>query len=233
MRPTLAVIIPVGDDIGSLPGFGGGWGSGNRPDNSLPGYGHPGGGPIYHPGHPDHGLPSGPPDHAWWGGGRPDRPGNDLPWAPVHPGNRPPGSGGGHPGNRPPGSWGGRPDQGLPGEQPGIDNSLPGGWGRPDQGLPGPQRDSTEAAGERQHRGRRLGDRRCQRHAGMGVGAEARISAGHRQQSAGRQAADPRPRAARASRTEVTPRERKDLRWILALTALVVIVIVIVSVLWN
>lgn len=146
MRPTLAVIIPVGDDIGSLPGFGGGWGSGNRPDNSLPGYGHPGGGPIYHPGHPDHGLPSGPPDHAWWGGGRPDRPGNDLPWAPVHPGNRPPGSGGGHPGNRPPGSWGGRPDQGLPGEQPGIDNSLPGGWGRPDQGLPGPQPKAYSAA---------------------------------------------------------------------------------------
>ena len=131
MRPTLAVIIPVGDDISSLPGFGGGWGSGNRPDNSLPGFpAHPGGGPIYHPGHPDHGLPSGPPDHAWWGGGRPDRPGHDLPWAPVHPGNRPPGSGGGpvdpgwgggpplHPGNRPPGSAGGRPDNTLPGAQP-------------------------------------------------------------------------------------------------------------------
>jgi hypothetical protein len=60
-------------------------------------------------GHPDQGLPGGPPSH---------------------PGNRPPGSAGGpvdpgwgggpplHPGHRPPGSGGGHPDQGLPGQPP-------------------------------------------------------------------------------------------------------------------
>jgi hypothetical protein len=71
-------------------------GGGGQIDNSLPGGRPPhiGGGPIYHPGHPDHGLPS----------------------SPGHPANRPPGSWGGptdpgygwgggeHPGNRPPGS---------------------------------------------------------------------------------------------------------------------------------
>ncbi|MBT1509449.1 hypothetical protein KIP88_02945 [Bradyrhizobium sp. SRL28] len=150
-QPTLAVIIPIGGDVGSLPGFGGGWGSGPRPDQGLPGSpgrpdnslpwapGHPGGGPIY----PDY-LPG-------WGGGwgsgavdpgygrpifHPGHPDHGLPVQPGHPGNRPPGSGGGHPDQGLP--WAPvRPDQGLPGEQPGIDNSLPGGgWTRPDQGLP-------------------------------------------------------------------------------------------------
>jgi hypothetical protein len=93
------------------------------PDQGLPGGGGDGPAvspPIYHPGHPDHGLPSVPP--GYWGGERPGRP--------PHPGNRPPGSWGGpvDPGYGWPGG-GGHPDQGLPG----------GGWGggRPDQGLPG------------------------------------------------------------------------------------------------
>jgi hypothetical protein len=57
--PQLYLILPVGGSDGSI-------------DNTLPG-GRPGhvAPPIYHPGHPDHGLPS----------------------APAHPGNRPPGSG--------------------------------------------------------------------------------------------------------------------------------------------
>jgi len=137
MRPILAMIIPVGDGGGGYPdnslppGFGG------RPDNSLPGGGpvDPGyGRPIFHPGHPDHGLPSQPghPGNRPPGSGRPDRPGNDLPWAPGRPDNSLPGSGGPvdpgwgggwgggpHPGNRPPGSWdGSRPDNSLPGAQP-------------------------------------------------------------------------------------------------------------------
>ena len=60
---------------------------GGHIDNSLPGGRppHVGGGPIYHPGHPDHGLPSHerPVDPGYGQGGRP------------HPGNRPPGSIGG------------------------------------------------------------------------------------------------------------------------------------------
>ena len=96
---------------------------GGHPDNSLPGYGHVGGGPtwssrpseprsspaqpghpsqpIYHPGHPDHG---GPVDPGYGQGGRP------------------------HPGNRPPGKWGGRGhiDNSLPeGEDVEISNELP------------------------------------------------------------------------------------------------------------
>jgi hypothetical protein len=80
----LFAIIPVGNiDAPIDPGFGGGRpGSGGRPDNSLPG-GSFGGRdhispPIYHPGHPDHGLPS---------GGRGDHIGNQLPWAPGNPDN--------------------------------------------------------------------------------------------------------------------------------------------------
>jgi hypothetical protein len=90
---------------------------GSRPDQGLPGYGHPGnrppgswGGPVDpgwggggapHPGnrppgswggHPDQGLPGGPPDHAWRPGHRPPMPGQGLPP-----------------------EFGGHPDQGLPG----------------------------------------------------------------------------------------------------------------------
>ena len=80
--PFLAYIMPVGE--GAIdPGFG------NRP--------------IYHPGHPDHGLPS----------------------QPVHPGNRPPGSRPPRPDQGLPGSQP-HPDQGLPeGEEIHIDNELP------------------------------------------------------------------------------------------------------------
>ena len=67
-NPVLALIVPLGDGsgIGGItdPGFGNIGGVGGVD----PGYGRP----IFHPGHPDHGLPS----HG-------------------HPGNRPPGSGGG------------------------------------------------------------------------------------------------------------------------------------------
>ena len=67
---------------------------GGQIDNSLPGGRppHVGGGPIYHPGHPSHGLPSQP--HP--GGGpiyHPGHPEHGLPSQPGHPGNRPPGSG--------------------------------------------------------------------------------------------------------------------------------------------
>lgn len=62
--PTIALIVPLGQ--GPIdPGFGNIGGIGGVD----PGYGRP----IFHPGHPDHGLPS----------------------SPGHPGNRPPGSGGG------------------------------------------------------------------------------------------------------------------------------------------
>jgi hypothetical protein len=48
--------------------------------------------PIFHPGHPDHGLPSSPghPSQPIFHPGHPD---HGLPSAPAHPGNRPPGSG--------------------------------------------------------------------------------------------------------------------------------------------
>ena len=53
-------------------------GSGNRPDNSLPGGqgGHPSQ-PIYHPGHPDHGLPAFPSQGL--PGQQPGRPDQGLP----------------------------------------------------------------------------------------------------------------------------------------------------------
>lgn len=87
MQGYLAMIIPVsGDPGGGLvdPGFG------NRPGGADPGYGKP----IFHPGHPDHGLPGGPghvsppiyhpghPDHGLPSGGHIS---NRLPWAPGHP----------------------------------------------------------------------------------------------------------------------------------------------------
>ena len=57
-------------------------------DNSLPGGrpGHVGGGPIYHPGHPDHGLPSHgrPVDPGYGQGGRP-HPGGKPIYHPGHP----------------------------------------------------------------------------------------------------------------------------------------------------
>src|SRR5207344_1028619 len=92
-------------------------GGGGQIDNSLPGGRppHVGGGPIYHPGHPDHGLPSspghpanrppgswgGPTDPGWGQGGgsgnfpiyHPGHPDHGLPSAPGHPGNWVPGSG--------------------------------------------------------------------------------------------------------------------------------------------
>ena len=54
-------------------------GGGGRPDNSLPGGqgGHPSQ-PIYHPGHPDHGLPPFP-SQGLPGGGQGGRPDNSLP----------------------------------------------------------------------------------------------------------------------------------------------------------
>lgn len=62
----LAWITPVGGGHGPVdPGWGGGWGSGAVD----PGFGRP----IFHPGHPDHGLPS---------GGHIDA---KPPWAPGHP----------------------------------------------------------------------------------------------------------------------------------------------------
>ena len=75
-------------------------GGGGRPDNSLPGGqgGHPSQ-PIYHPGHPDHGLPPFP-SQGLPGGGQGGRP--------EHPIHIP-----------------GVPDQGLPEGQPIPDNELP------------------------------------------------------------------------------------------------------------
>ena len=76
-------------------------GGGGRPDNSLPGGqgGHPSQ-PIYHPGHPDHGLPP--------------FPSQGLPGG---------GQGGGHPSQ--PIHIPGVPDQGLPEGQPIPGNELP------------------------------------------------------------------------------------------------------------
>lgn len=88
MAKTVFAMITLLDDRDAIdPGYG-------RPGGGSPD--HIGGGPIYHPGHPDHGLPS----------------------QPVHPGNRPPGSAGGRPDQSLP--WApGSPDQGLP-VPPGI-----------------------------------------------------------------------------------------------------------------
>jgi hypothetical protein len=124
-------IVPVGAGQG-LPGQGG-----TGPDNTLPG----GSG-----GRPDQGLPgSGArPDQDLPGHERPTDPGYDKPSG-GHPDQDLPGRnprpdqglpGSGHADQDLPGS-GGRPSQGLPGDQPGIDNSLPGGKpSTPDQDLP-------------------------------------------------------------------------------------------------
>jgi len=80
-RTQIVMIVPLGEGpvdpgFGNRPGYGGGY-----PSQGLPGSpGHPRGPghvspPIFHPGHPDHGLPSG--GHV----------GNQLPWSPGSPDN--------------------------------------------------------------------------------------------------------------------------------------------------
>jgi hypothetical protein len=134
-QPYLALITPL---------------TGGHPDQGLPG----GGGspgvptpPIYHPGHPDHGLPAYP-DQGLPGGGHggrpdhgfnPDYPDQGLPGRP----GRPPAPGQGLPGGgRPvdPGfGWGGGERPGHP-IAPGGGRPVDPGWGvgeeRPGQGLP-------------------------------------------------------------------------------------------------
>jgi hypothetical protein len=84
-RAQIALIIPLGDAPGHIPGY--------RPDNELPGGGRPS-----RPVDPGWGVGDGPVDPGYgWGGGE-------------HPSNRPPGSE--HPGNRPPGSFPGYPTGG-------------------------------------------------------------------------------------------------------------------------
>ena len=92
---------------------------GGHPDNSLPGGqgGRPEQ-PIYHPGHPDHGLPPFPSQGL--PGQQPGRPGQGLPPFPSQ----------GLPGNQP------HPDQGLPGGQGGRPSHPIHIPGVPDQGLP-------------------------------------------------------------------------------------------------
>jgi hypothetical protein len=117
-RAQIALIIPLGDAPGHIPGY---------PDQGLPGggaypdQGLPGGGAY-----PDQGLPGAPP--GYWGGVAPPYPGQGLPGRPPHVGNRPPGSwspeypstGPVRPGRPVDPSWGieeggpAHPDQGLP-----------------------------------------------------------------------------------------------------------------------
>ncbi len=105
--PQMYWIVPVEGGIG------------NRPDNTLPGGqgGYPSQ-PIYHPGHPDHGLPPFP-SHPIAPGGSGGQPSHPI----YHPG---------HPDHGLPA----HPDQGLPGGsggQPSHPIHIPG---VPDQGLP-------------------------------------------------------------------------------------------------
>jgi hypothetical protein len=96
---------------------------GGHPDNALPGGRppHVGGGPIYHPGHPDHGLPS----------------------SPGHPSNRPPGSWGGP---VDPGFGQGGGSGGYPIYHPGHpSHGLPSGGERPDNALPSGEEIPPEA----------------------------------------------------------------------------------------
>jgi collagen type IV alpha len=106
----MAKITPVGEaglyhvhflDGRTDPGFG--HGGGEHPSHGLPGGPGHVSPPIFHPGHPDHGLPSSP--------GHPDQ---GLPGRPPHVGGRPPGSGGG-----------GIPDNSLPSTPP---PTLMPGW---------------------------------------------------------------------------------------------------------
>lgn len=153
-KPFLAYIMPVG--------------GGEGPDNSLPGGGGSGGypsQPIYHPGHPDHGLPSQPghPDQGLPGGGHrpshPIAPGGGQPvdpdWGvdlenpdqslpeggePVRPGQLPEPA--------PPPNLKDKIIAGLyvpghgwtwksyPMPEEGVDNTLPGSGSRPDHELP-------------------------------------------------------------------------------------------------
>ena len=138
------------------------WGGGGMPypDQGLPGGqgGRPSQ-PIYHPGHPDHGLPAHP-DHGLPGGsgGRPDQglppfpsqglppggtdiPSNELPMPEPPPDHADDIIVAVH---RPGEEWvvkaydaDARPDQGLPGSQPHPSHPIaPGSPPRPDQGLP-------------------------------------------------------------------------------------------------
>ena len=138
MQPYLALITPLsGHPDQGLPG------GGNYPDQGLPGQpprpAHPiapggGGGspshPIYHPGHPDHGLPAYP-DQGLPGGGQGGSPSHPI-YHPGHPDHGlpaypdqglPPGQSGGQPSH--PIHIPGVPDQGLPEGQPIPDNELP------------------------------------------------------------------------------------------------------------
>ena len=135
MRSYFALITPLGG------------GSGNRPDNSLPGSqpgidnelpgGQPGvdvpvfpTNPIVIP--PDSMAP-GVPSHPIY-----IPPIINIPGFPTHPIVIPPDAiepgVPSHPIHIPIG-----PDNSLPGSQPGIDNTLPGSQPKPDQGLPGSQ----------------------------------------------------------------------------------------------
>jgi hypothetical protein len=81
--PQLYVILPVGGSDGSI-------------DNTLPGGRPPhvgGGPPIFHPGHPEHGLPSSPGHPSTGPVYPPGHPSAGLPIPPGHPGNWVPGSG--------------------------------------------------------------------------------------------------------------------------------------------
>jgi hypothetical protein len=111
MSPQFALIVPLGGDAG---------GPGVSP-------------PIYHPGHPDHGLPSAP-GHPWLPGHIGGRPGVSPPiYHPGHPDHGLP-PGGGH--VSPPIYHPGHPDHGLP-SAPGHPSTGPVyPPGQPDQGLP-------------------------------------------------------------------------------------------------
>ena len=108
-NPFLCLVWALSDPPPGIPGLGG-----PRPDQGLPGGqgGYPSQ-PIYHPGHPDHGLPPFPSHPISPGGGKPPgRPSNPI----YHPGH---------------------PDHGLPAFP---DNALPeGGTDIPDNELPMPQ----------------------------------------------------------------------------------------------
>jgi hypothetical protein len=93
-RTVFAMITLLDDGGGAIdPGYGRP-GGGPRPDQGLPIYhpGHPDHGlpsapahpsqPIYHPGHPDHGLPAHP-DQGLPGGGGGTA--GQLPWSPTSP----------------------------------------------------------------------------------------------------------------------------------------------------
>jgi hypothetical protein len=136
-RPFYAVIIPLGEGGHPDQGLPGG---GYYPDQGLPGGegGRPSH-PIYHPGHPDHGLPAYP-DQGLPGGGEGggEYPDQGLPGRPPYVSNRPPGSRPPYPSTGPvrpgrpvdPGfGWGG-------GERPSHPIAPGGGGEHPDQGLP-------------------------------------------------------------------------------------------------